>query len=79
MKAKYRKFVIGRGKYSFWLRYRQTLTKSVIEHAKMINTCIKYQHKKEDYCHSQRRKSKRLRDVLLGLSWAINNLDGVEA
>lgn len=73
MKTKYRKFAIGRGKYSFWLRYKQTLTKSVIEHSKMINTCIKQQHKKEDYYHSQRRTSKRLREVLLGLSRAITD------
>lgn len=62
MKAKYRKLVIGRGKYSFWLRYRQTITRSVIEHSKMINTCLKQQHKKEDYYHSQRRK--RVKDYL---------------
>lgn len=74
MKTKYRKFAIGRGKYSFWMKYRQTLTKSVIEHSKMVNTCIKQQHKKKDYNHSQRRKSKRLREVLLGLSRAIKKI-----
>lgn len=73
MKAKYRKFAIGQGKYSFWLRYKQTLTPSVIAHSKMIHICLKSRHKKEDYYHSQRRKSKRLREVLLGLSRAITD------
>ena len=73
MKTKYRKFTIGKGKYSFWLRYKQTLTTSVIEHSKMITTYIQQYHKKEDYYHSQRRKSKRLKEVLLGLSRAITD------
>lgn len=36
MKAKYRKFAIGRGKYSFWLRLKQKSTTTLKERSKAI-------------------------------------------
>lgn len=73
MKAKYRKFVIGRYKYCFWLRFYQTLFNGVKESSKAVTDCRKQARNQKDYEHKQRRKSKRLREVLLGLSRAINS------
>ena len=73
MKTKYRKFVIGRHKYSFWLRFYQTLFNGVKESSKAVTDCRKQARKQKDYEHKQRRKSKRLREVILGLSRAIEN------
>ena len=75
MKAKYRKFTIGKGKYSCWLRYKQTLTKSVSEYSKSVNICVKQQHRKKDYNHSHRRKSKKFKEVLLGFSKALEKIN----
>lgn len=73
MKAKYRKFVIGRHKYCFWLRFYQTLFNGVKESSKAVTDCRKQARNQKDCEHKQRRKSKRLREVLLGLSRAINS------
>ena len=73
MKAKYKKFVIGRHKYCFWLRFYQTLFNGVKESSKDVTDYRKQARKQKDYEHKQRRRTKRLREVLLGLSRAITN------
>ena len=75
MKARYRKFTIGKGKYSFWLRYKQTLTRSVMEYSKIVNICVKKQHREKDYNHTHRRKSKKFKEVLLGFSEALEKIN----
>lgn len=59
MKAKYRKFVIGRHKYCFWLRFYQTLFDGVKESSKAVIDCRKQAKKEKDYEHNQRRKLSR--------------------
>lgn len=73
MKAKYRKFDLRRHKYCFWLRLNQTLTPSVKAYSKAITVGQRRKHAEADYYHNWRRKSKRLREVLLGLSRAITD------
>ena len=73
MKAKYRKFVIGRHKYCFWLRFYQTLFNGVKESSKAETDWKKQARKEINYEHNKRRKSKRLKVVILGLSRAIKN------
>ena len=57
MKAKYRKFVIGRHKYTFWLRFYQTLFEGVKESSKAETDCRKQVRKEMNYEHNQRRKN----------------------
>lgn len=79
MKTKYRKFTIGKGKYSFWLRLNQTLTPSVKAYSKAITVGQRRKHAEADYYHNCRRKSKRLKEVLLGLSRAKNMIGDINA
>lgn len=76
MKAKYRKFT---KKYCVWLRLKQTSGTTLQERSKSITATQKRKHTETDLHHNYRRRGKRLKAVLLGLSRAINNLDGVEA
>ena len=57
MKAKYRKFVIGRHKYTFWLRFYQTLFNGVKETSKAVTDCRKQARKQKNYEHNQGRKN----------------------
>lgn len=59
MKAKYRKFVIGRHKYCFWLRFYQTLFDGVKESSKAVTDCRKQARNQKDYEHNQKRKLSR--------------------
>ena len=72
MKAKYRKFAIGKRKHSFWLRLTQR-SMTLKDYSKAITVGQRRKHAEADYYHNWRRKSKRLREVLLGLSRAITD------
>lgn len=64
MKTKYRKFVIGRHKYCFWLRFYQTLFNGVKETSKAVSDCRKQARQEKNYEHSQRRElSRRKREL----------------
>lgn len=59
MKSKYRKFVIGKHKYCFWLRFYQTLFNSIKESSKAVSDCRKQARQEKNYEHRQRRKLSR--------------------
>lgn len=63
MKSKYRKFVIGRHKYCFWLRFYQTLFNGVKESSKVESDCRKQVRKEMNYDHNQRRKLSRRKNL----------------
>lgn len=68
MKTKYRKFT---KKYCFWLRLKQKSPITLKNRSKAITIGQRRKHAEADYYHNYRRKSKRLKEVMLGLKRAI--------
>lgn len=75
MKAKYRKLT---KKYCFWLRLKQKSTTTLKDRSKAITVGQRRKHAEADYYHNCRRKSKRLKEVLLGLSRAKNVIGDIK-
>ena len=78
MKAKYRRFVLGTLNYCYWLRLKQKSTTTLKDRSKAITVGQRRKHAEADYYHNCRRKSKRLKEVLLGLSRAKNVIGDIK-